>query len=66
MDNWHKLIAFCSLTALSLWGAVEADFPFVDAAGEVGIEFLGRNGAAGRKQLPETMGAGVVFRLRQR
>lgn len=36
-------------------------FPFQDVAGVSGIEFRHRNGAAGQKHLPETMGSGVAW-----
>jgi hypothetical protein len=42
-------------------GTTEAQPRFVDVASEAGIGFEHRNGAAGRKLLPETMGSGVAF-----
>ncbi|HEX8474122.1 MAG TPA: CRTAC1 family protein [Pyrinomonadaceae bacterium] len=38
-------------------GAIE----FTDVTGEAGIRFRHNNGAAGKKYLPETMGAGAAF-----
>ena len=34
---------------------------FVDVAHEVGVDFHHRNGAAGQKHVPETIGSGVAF-----
>lgn len=53
-----------ALTLMMIGGSIGAQPPsisFDDATSAAGIRFVHRNGAFGKKFLPETMGAGVAF-----
>jgi enediyne biosynthesis protein E4 len=52
-----RWIAFCLLAGLT--SAASGQIRFVDATAASGISFHHRNGASGKKYLPETMGSGV-------
>jgi enediyne biosynthesis protein E4 len=58
------MAAGCGLVFLAGLGAESAPGPavrFVDATESAGIHFVHHSGAAGKKYLPETLGAGCVF-----
>ena len=60
-DGWRAPLLYTvgALVATANPFEVDAEVRFTDVADEVGIDYVHHNGAAGRKYLPEAMGAGV-------
>src|SRR5689334_8305901 len=59
----HSAAVFLTFlwAALKIWPALDEPVKFTDVTSAAGIRFVHNSGRAGKKWLPETMGAGCAF-----